>query len=93
MFLSARTRIIILSSAILLSGIIHLGVGIGIVAKYHKFGDTFQQQIGLAGFNIFIGLCAITVGILGLISVINQYLFLSKYIFIFRFLISNNSNI
>ncbi len=81
MVLDRRIRDVIISAAILIVGIIHLAVGIGIVAKYHKFGDTFQQQVGLSGFNIFIGLCAMTVGILGLISVINQYLFLSKYIF------------
>ena len=54
---------------ILILGIIHLGVGIGIVARYHKYEDTFQPQVSLSGYNIFIALCTIALGILGLVSV------------------------
>jgi len=78
MALNGRIRAIILSSVVMIVGIIHLGVGIGIVAKYRKFHNVFQQQIGLSGFNIFIGLCTIIIGIIGLVSVLKAYTFLSK---------------
>jgi uncharacterized membrane protein len=80
---SVCIRTVILSAAILIVGIIHLGVGIGIVAKYHQYGDTFQQQIGLSGYNIFIGIFTMIVGIIGLVSTINDYPFLSKYIYVY----------
>ncbi len=76
-----RIRGIIISSVILIVGIIHLGVGIGIVAKYRKFNDIFQQQVSLSGYNIFIGLCTIAIGILGLVSILTRSIFLSKYLF------------
>jgi hypothetical protein len=78
-------RTVFLSSAILIVGIIHLGVGIGIAAKDRVFNDTFQQQVGLAGYNIFIALFTIAVGIIGLVSTIYEYPFLSKYIYIYTF--------
>jgi len=82
---SVCIRTVILSAAILIVGIIHLGVGIGIVAKYHQYDDTFQQQIGLSGYNIFIGIFTMIVGIIGLVSTINDYPFLSKYIYMYIF--------
>ncbi len=72
---------IILLSLILIFGIIHLGVGIGIVAKYHDYATVFQQQIGLSGYNIFVALLTIMISSLGLFSVSNGYSRLSKYIF------------
>jgi len=78
MAFNRRLGAIILSAVVLIVGIIHLGVGIGIVAKYSKFHDVFQQQIGLSGYNIFIGLCTIIIGIIGLVSVLKEYTFLSK---------------
>ncbi len=78
MAFNRRLGAIILSAVVLIVGIIHLGVGIGIVARYNKFHDVFQQQIGLSGFNIFIGLCTIIIGIIGLVSVLKEYTFLSK---------------
>lgn len=80
MAISGRIRTIILSVLILIVGIIHLGVGIGIVAKYKKYSDTFQQQVSLSGYNIFVGLSTIAVGILGLVSGIRQSTALSKCI-------------
>jgi hypothetical protein len=81
MAFNENIRAIIISSVILIVGIIHLGVGIGIVAKYRKFNDIFQQQVSLSGYNIFIGLCTIAIGILGLVSILTRSIFLSKYLF------------
>ena len=78
MALTGGTRCIILFALILILGIIHLGVGIGIVARYHRYKDTFQPQISLSGYNIFIALCTIALGILGLVSVIAKNMFLRK---------------
>jgi hypothetical protein len=71
---------IIFSVVIIIVGIIHLGVGIGICAKYSKFHNIFEQQIGLSAYNILIGLVTITIGIAGLIAIIYQNTFLRKYI-------------
>lgn len=78
MTLSGRNRTIILSSIVLGVGIIHLGVGIGIIAKYQRYNDIFQQQIGLCGYNIVIGLFTMFVGILGLIAALHRSIFFSK---------------
>jgi len=75
-----RTRGIIFSIVIIIVGIIHLGVGIGICAKYSKFHNIFEQQVGLSAYNILIGLLTIPIGIAGLIAVLEENSFLSKYI-------------
>jgi hypothetical protein len=80
--LSSRTIAIMISSAILIVGIIHLGVGIGLVAKYHGISDVFQQQLSLSGYNIFLGLCAIGLGIAGLIAILYELPLFSKILFI-----------
>lgn len=78
MTLSGRTRTILLSAAILIFGIIHLGVGIGVVAKYSQYDNVFQQQVGLAGYNIVVALLAIFVGIIGIIAAVHQSIFFSE---------------
>jgi hypothetical protein len=80
MAFDGRTRAIIVSSLILIVGIIHLGLGIGVCAQFHKYHDIFQQQIGLAAFDLVIGLFTITIGIFGLVSVLKEYPALCKYI-------------
>jgi hypothetical protein len=81
-----RMRAIILTSVVLIFGIIHFGVGVGIVAKYNKYHDVFVQQVGLSGYNIFLGIFAIAVGIVGLLSVLKGYRLLGKYISLSRFI-------
>lgn len=75
-----RNRAILFSSVIIIISIIHFGVGIGITRGYGKYDEIFQQQVGLAGFNIFVGLLSIIVGVIGLVSAILRYPLLSKYI-------------
>jgi len=74
-----RTSAIIVTSLIIVLGIIHLGVGIGIVAKYHQYDDVFRQPVGLSGFNIVIGVYAIAVGIVCLIAVIRGLIAMGKH--------------
>jgi len=81
MALKGRTRAIIFSSIILALGIIHLGVGIGIVAKYRQYSNVFQQQLGISGFNIVIGICAMATGTVGLVATFTERLILGKYFF------------
>ena len=64
------TPAIIISGLILLLGIIHFAVGIGIAVKYRQYRDVFRQSVGLCAFNIVIGIYAIAVGILGLVSLL-----------------------
>lgn len=75
-----RVRAIIFSAVIIIIGIIHFGVGIGIVRRYHKYHEIFEQQVGLSGFNIFIGFSVMVIGAVGLVSVLKQLSLLSKCI-------------
>lgn len=72
MALSGQIRTLIISAAILIMGIIHLGVGIGIVAKYKQFKDIFEQQVGLSGYNIFVAIFTIIVAIIGFVAVLRD---------------------
>ena len=74
-----RTPAIIIAALILVFGIIHLGVGSGIVGRYHQFDDIFQQPVGLAGFNIVIGIYGIAIGLVGLVAVIYENAALGSY--------------
>jgi uncharacterized membrane protein len=74
-----RLRALFLSTLILILGIIHLGVGIGIVSKYHKY-SVFQQQVSLSGFNIFIGIYTIILGIFAVVTSLTQNQLFRKYI-------------
>ena len=69
----------IIAALIVVIGIIHLGVGAGIVSKYKKYHDVFRQPVGLSGFNIFIGLLAIATGAVCLVSIFMKRPALSKY--------------
>ena len=70
---------IIITSLILIFGIIHLSVGIGIVAKYRQYANILQQSVGLASFNIVIGIYGIVAGALSLFAVLTQRPSLSNY--------------
>ncbi|CAF0916518.1 unnamed protein product [Rotaria sp. Silwood1] len=59
----------VVSVLIIILGIIHLAVGIGIVVRYRQYGDVFRQAIGVSSYNIFIGIFAIIVGIMGFIAI------------------------
>jgi len=76
---SPNIAAIILASLLIVFGIIHLGVGIGITAKYRKYSDIFRQSESLAIFDIIVGIYAIATGIVSLIAVIRQNSALSKY--------------
>jgi uncharacterized membrane protein len=64
--------VLIISALVIIFGIIHLAVGIGIVGRYRQYDDIFRQPVGLASFNIVIGLFAIVVGIMALLVMRNQ---------------------
>jgi uncharacterized membrane protein len=53
---------------ILVFALIHLGVSIGIIVPYRKYGDIFRPQIGLSSFNLVISLLGLITGILGIIA-------------------------
>ncbi|CAF4148511.1 unnamed protein product [Adineta steineri] len=69
MALPKELPLYIVGSLIIIFGIIHLGVGIGITAGYSKYSDVTRQSVGLSIFNIIIGLYAMAVGILSLVAV------------------------
>ncbi len=70
---------IIIGALIIVFGIIHLGVGIGIVAKYRRYNDVCQQPVGLSGYNIVIGILALVTGIVCVIGISLGKAALSKY--------------
>jgi uncharacterized membrane protein len=55
---------------IIVFGLIHLGVSVGIIVPYRKYGDIFRPQIGLSAFNLVICLFGLITGILGIIATI-----------------------
>jgi len=57
---------------ILAFSLIHLGVSLGIIIPYRKYGDIFRPEIGLAAFNIVISIFGFVAGILGLICVLKN---------------------
>lgn len=68
-------------------GIIHFAVGVGIVSKYRQFGDTYDQQIGLSGYGIFIGIFSVAVGIIGALAVIKDHARFTKVATILSFVL------
>ena len=68
MALVDRIFAITIMALIVLFSIIHLGVSIGIIVPYRKYGDIFRPQIGLSSFNLVISLFGLLTGILGLVS-------------------------
>ncbi|CAF0977524.1 unnamed protein product [Rotaria sordida] len=65
-----RTLSFAVMVSILIFAIIHLGVSIGIIVRYRKYGDVFRPQIGLSGFNIAISVFGLLAGIFGIIAAI-----------------------
>jgi uncharacterized membrane protein len=76
-----RTPGMIITALIIVLGIIHLGVGIGITARYRQYSDVFRQPVGLAAFTIVVGIIGIAFGALCLMSVLQERPALSKYFF------------
>jgi uncharacterized membrane protein len=74
-----RTSTLIVAALIIVVGIIHFGVGVGIVARYRKYSDVFRQTVGLSAFDIVVALYGIAVGIVSLISIIRESPSLGKY--------------
>lgn len=73
-----RLMCVICMILILIFAIIHLGVSIGIIGRYHRYGDVFRPEIGLASFNIVISVYAFLIGGFGLFSVLTYRGILSK---------------
>ena len=63
---------------IIIFGLIHLAVSISIISNLHRYGDIFRPEIGLASFNIVIGVYALLVGGFGLFAVLTYRDILSK---------------
>jgi hypothetical protein len=63
---------------ILIFSIIHLGVSIGALARFSRFGDIFRPERGLGGFNLVISIYGLAVGGFGLFSVLTQRGILSE---------------
>lgn len=59
-------------SLILAFSVIHLGVGIGIIAPDRPYGDIFRPQIGLASFNLVISIVGFATGVLGMLCVLKN---------------------
>lgn len=60
---------IMIAAVLIVLGIVHFGVGVGIVARYRQYGNVFQQSVGLCAFNIVIGIFTVAVAIVGLVSI------------------------
>ncbi|CAF1180544.1 unnamed protein product [Didymodactylos carnosus] len=66
--------------AVIALSVIHLGVAAGIIAKVQQYGDFFQQQLGLCGFNIVISLLGLLVGGFGAFAVFTKRGVLAKIV-------------
>jgi hypothetical protein len=80
MALPGQIPAIIIAALIIVFAIIHFGVGVGIVARYHQYDDVFRQSVGLAAFNIVISVYSFVVGVVGLIAVVQLRPTLGKYL-------------
>jgi hypothetical protein len=54
---------------IALFALIHLGVSVGIIVPYRKYGDILRPQIGLSAFNLVVCFFGLVTGILGIVAV------------------------
>ena len=69
MALVDRVFALTIMALILAFSVIHLGVSIGIIVPYRKYGNIFRPQVGLSGFNLVISIFGLLTGILGIISI------------------------
>lgn len=63
-----RTFPMIVMVSIVAFAIIHLGVSIGIIVPYRKYGDICTPQIGLSAFNLVVSFFGFLTGILGIVA-------------------------
>lgn len=70
--MTKHTAALIVGILIIVLSIIHLGVGIGITAKYSQYKSVMQMSIGLAAYNIVIGVFGLAVGILAVFTILKQ---------------------
>ncbi|CAF1205016.1 unnamed protein product [Rotaria sp. Silwood1] len=63
---------IVVMALLLAFSLIHLGVSIGIIAQFRKYGNFFRPQIGLAGFNLVISFFGLAAGGLGLAAIMTK---------------------
>jgi len=73
------TTALIVASLIIVFGIIHLGVGAGIVGKYRRYSDIFQQSVGISSYDIVVGVYSMVVGALCVFTIVQQKVLLCKY--------------
>ena len=78
-----RIIALICSILIVIFAIIHLGVSIGILARFQPYGDIFHPERGIAGFNIVISLLGLLVGGVGIFAAASNRGDLCKYILLF----------
>jgi hypothetical protein len=62
-----HTFVYVIMGLILLFSLVHLAVCLGIIIPFHQYGDIFQQQISLCGYNIVIAILGLVNGGLGLL--------------------------
>lgn len=67
--------------AIIVLGLIHIGVSIGIIVPARNYGAIFRPQIGLCSFNLVVALLALVTGILGLVMLFLENDRMCKYLF------------
>ena len=70
--MSKHTAALIVGILVVILSIIHLGVGIGLTAKYSVYKSVLQLSYGLAAYNIAIGLFGLAVGALAVFAVLKQ---------------------
>lgn len=66
MELSGRIFPIVILSCLFVVTLIHLGLSIGIIVDFRKYGDIFRPQIGLSAFNLAITFFGLVTAVLGL---------------------------
>lgn len=70
---------VIVTALVLIVSLVHLGLGIGVLASFSRYGDVFRPENGLAGYNIFIGVIGIIISSFGIFSVVTDRGILSEY--------------
>ncbi|UJR15943.1 hypothetical protein I4U23_002863 [Adineta vaga] len=78
MVLKHRTSGLVVGCLVVIISIIHLGVGIGITARYRKYNDVFRLSVGLSAYNIVIGIFGLAVGAATVFAVKKERVSLSR---------------
>ncbi|CAF1068730.1 unnamed protein product [Adineta ricciae] len=70
--MSKHTAALVVGILVVILSIIHLGVGIGLTARYSKYKSVLQLSYGLAAYNIVIGFFGLAVGALAVFAVLKR---------------------